>query len=331
MQPQSIPSTKRRLRLGVAAFAAATMLLVGACTSASDNATTTDTTAADGAKGGQSLVFRSLDSGGPQTVAALKKNSIDLALLFTFSPAIAENNWVTLQDDKHLQAADNFIPLIRTDKATDDVKAVVEAVDAKLTHEDLFAMVREVAVDGQNPEDVASAWLKKNKVPGDLKASGKITVASANFAESEIVGALYHLALKDAGMQSTLKGAVGTRQVTVPLMEKGEIDLMPEFTFSLLKFLDANAEPSNNLDDVVAALKKAVEPKGMEVLEPTDISDVNVIVTTEKTAKKFNLSKISDLANVTESLTLGGPPECPKNAQCLIGLKDVYGLQFTEK
>lgn len=331
MQPHT-PRSPRRRRVGAVAFAAAALLLVGACTSSGSSPKSSGTTTpGSDSPTGATLVFRSLDSGGPQTVGALKNNSIDLALLFTFSPAIAENGWVTLEDDKHLQAADNFIPLIRTDKATDDITAVVEAVDGALTHDDLFEMVRKVAVDGENPEDVAGAWLDDHDVPGSLKATGAITVGSANFAESEIVGALYHLALTRAGADSTLKGGAGTRQVTMPLMEKGDLDLMPEFTFSLLSFLDADATPTNDLGEVVDKLRAAVEPKGLTVLDPTDISDVNVVVTTKATAEKYHLTKMSDLATLSEPLTLGGPPECPKNAQCLVGFEKVYGLSFTVK
>ena len=62
--------------------------------------------------------------------------------------------------------------------------------------------------------------------------------------------------------------------------------------------------------------------------KPTDVSDVNVFVVTKATAGKYHLKTISDLTKVTDSLTLGGPPECPKNAQCLPGLEKTYGLKF---
>ncbi|MBS1848386.1 MAG: ABC transporter substrate-binding protein, partial [Actinobacteria bacterium] len=165
---------------------------------------------------------------------------------------------------------------------------------------------------------------------GSLKATGTITVGSANFAESEIVGQVYAGALQAAGMTVTFKDAVGARQVTMPMMEKGDIDLMPEFTYSLLAYLDAKAEPSSDVDTVVAELTKAL-PASLNIRKASDVSDVNVFVVTPATAKKHDLASISDLAKVSGTLTLGGPPECPKNAACIPGLEKVYGLRFEIK
>ena len=222
---------------GVLAFAGA------ACTSSKSTGTSTKTTNQANKHAG-TITFRSLDAGGPLTSGALKSGSIDIAELFTFTPDIAKNGWVTLEDDKHLQAADNFVPLIRSDKNTAEIGAVIDAVDAKLTQDGLFALVKKVAVDAANPGDVAEQWLKDNTLPGDLKATGTMTVGSANFAESELVGQIYAKALKAAGVDVTFKDSVGNRQVTMPLMDKGDLDLMPEFTYSLLAYLNDKATPS---------------------------------------------------------------------------------------
>ena len=316
---------RRTTRLLGALSLAGVLAFAGAACTSSKSAGSPKNDAKQG-----TINFRSLDAGGPLTVGALKSGSIDIAELFTFTPDIAKNGWVTLKDDKNLQAADNFVPLIRSDKNTPEVGAVIDAVTAKLTQDGVFDLVKKVAVDGDNPADVAETWLKANDLPGGLKATGTMTVGSANFAESEIVGQIYAKALGQAGVKVTTKDGVGNRQVTMPLMEKGDLDLMPEFTFSLLAFLNDKATPSNELTKVTTQLKEAL-PKGLSVLTPADVSDVNVFVVTPATAKKYDLAKISDLAKVSSDLTLGGPPECPKNAQCIPGLKKVYGLTFKVK
>lgn len=330
----SHPHPPRRRRhparlLGALSLAGALAFAGAACTSSKSSGTSTNSGGQSNTNAG-TITFRSLDAGGPLTVGALKSGSIDIAELFTFTPDIAKNGWVTLEDDKHLQAADNFVPLIRSDKNTAEIGAVIDAVDAKLTQAGLFALVKKVAVDAANPGDVATQWLKDNKLPGDLKATGTMTVGSANFAESELVGQIYAKALKAAGVDVTFKDSVGNRQVTMPLMDKGDLDLMPEFTYSLLAYLNPKATPSNDLDAVTTQLKEAL-PKSLSVRKPTDVSDVNVFVVTAATAKKYHLKTLSDLAKVSDDLTLGGPPECPKNAQCIPGLKKVYGLNFKVK
>lgn len=326
---------RRPGRLLGACLLAGVLTVAAACASSDDSDSGSTGTTMAGAttvanESGSVIDFRSLDAGGPQTIGALQAGSIDIAELFTFTPEIAKNGWITLEDDKNLQAADNFVPLINTAKNTDDVGAVIDAVTEKLTHDNIMDMVKQVSVDGKNPEDVATAWLKANDVPASLKATGSLTVGSANFAESELVGRLYAGALSQAGVDVSFKDAVGARQVTMPMMEKGDIDLMPEFTYSLLAYLDSSAEPSNDLDKVVADLSKAL-PDSLSIRKASDVSDVNVFVVTPETAKKYDLSTISDLAGVSSTLTLGGPPECPKNAACIPGLEKVYGLQFDIK
>ena len=107
--------------------------------------------------------FKSLDTGGPLTVTALEGNQIDVGVLFTSDAVIAARNFVLLADDKHLQLADNVVPIVRADfvsKAPADFKTTLNAVSAKLTTEELTAMNKAVGVDRKEPRDVAGAWLR---------------------------------------------------------------------------------------------------------------------------------------------------------------------------
>jgi osmoprotectant transport system substrate-binding protein len=106
--------------------------------------------------------FRSLDAGGPLTVAALEDGKIDVALMFTTQGIIAEKDWVSLEDDQGLQPAENLVPVIRSDALTPKVEEVLNAVSAKLTTEELTELNRRVDVDKEDPEDVAQQWLSDN-------------------------------------------------------------------------------------------------------------------------------------------------------------------------
>ncbi|MGI9585587.1 MAG: ABC transporter substrate-binding protein, partial [Acidimicrobiia bacterium] len=77
-------------------------------------------------------------------------------------------------------------------------------------------------------------------------------------------------------------------------------------------------------------LREAWEPDGVSVLDPAPAQDKNGFVVTAEAAASLGVSKVSDLAAHNGSLILGGPPECPERAFCLIGLEDVYGLSFAE-
>lgn len=100
------------------------------------------------------------DAGGPITRAALERGDIDVALLFSSDGAIAVKGFVVLQDDKHLESADNVVPIIRSSAAKDDVVSLLNRISAKLTTDDLISMNKRVDVDKEDPDVVAEKWLK---------------------------------------------------------------------------------------------------------------------------------------------------------------------------
>jgi osmoprotectant transport system substrate-binding protein len=108
--------------------------------------------------------FKPLDAGGPLTVAALEGKQIDVGLLFTSDPSIVAKSFVLLEDDKHLQLADNIAPVVRKDLLSKDdgtITRLLNSISAKLTQAELNDMNKQVAVDKKDSKDVAAAWLKK--------------------------------------------------------------------------------------------------------------------------------------------------------------------------
>ena len=77
--------------------------------------------------------FEPLDAGGPRTVAALRSDEVQIALMFSTDPSIEANGFVPLVDDKHLQDAENITPVIRTEKLNDEVRRLLDAVSARLS------------------------------------------------------------------------------------------------------------------------------------------------------------------------------------------------------
>jgi osmoprotectant transport system substrate-binding protein len=105
--------------------------------------------------------FRTLDVGGPLTISALANGQIAAADLYSTSPAIKENDFVSLVDDKNLFRAQNVVPIIAKDQATDEVTKVLDGISAALTTEDLIEMNGRLA-DQDSIDDVASEWLKQH-------------------------------------------------------------------------------------------------------------------------------------------------------------------------
>ena len=108
--------------------------------------------------------FVSLDTGGPLTVQALLQGSINLGLVFSSSGFISAYDLQVLADDKHLQAADNVIPVVNTSAMTPTMAAALNAVTAQLTTEDLQNMNAQVDLERKDPVDVARAWLASHGI-----------------------------------------------------------------------------------------------------------------------------------------------------------------------
>jgi osmoprotectant transport system substrate-binding protein len=108
------------------------------------------------------LKFKSvkkLDAGGPITSKALKDGTIQVGELFTGSSVI-DPDFVLLKDDKGLQPADNPTALIRQEKATSDLLATVNAVNAAMTLEAYNKMSTSIDVDKVDPAEAAKTFLE---------------------------------------------------------------------------------------------------------------------------------------------------------------------------
>ncbi len=164
---------------------------------------------------------------------------------------------------------------------------------------------------------------------------GSVTIAAFNFNESAILANMYAEVLKKAGYKVTVK-SLTTREVVEPALEKGDVDVVPEYLSTLTEFLNGKkngptAAPlaSSDVDKTVSALKSLLETKGVKVLTPSPATDQNAFAVTQKFAADNNLTKLSDLASYKGKLVIGGPSECPKRPFCELGLKRTYGIKFT--
>jgi osmoprotectant transport system substrate-binding protein len=160
------------------------------------------------------------------------------------------------------------------------------------------------------------------------KSKSTIIVGNAGFSENVILADIYGQALAKAGYKITYKNA-GDRTAYVPALKSGEINLIPDYTGSILDFLD-NSATANSPADVDAALAKAL-PSNLVALTPASAADSDTITVTSAYAKTNHLSSIGDLKNV-KSFTLGASQQFQTRPDGIKGLQTVYGLtniQFT--
>ncbi|HUZ19259.1 MAG TPA: ABC transporter substrate-binding protein [Acidimicrobiales bacterium] len=105
--------------------------------------------------------FESTDEAGPISVAALKNGTVQVVEFFSSDGNIVRNHFVQLTDDKHLQAADQLIPVIRKSFDVPGVAAALNSLSRKLTTAALSNLNIKVDVQQQSPAAVARAWLKQ--------------------------------------------------------------------------------------------------------------------------------------------------------------------------
>ncbi|MGA5462750.1 ABC transporter substrate-binding protein [Mycobacterium sp. NPDC050041] len=103
------------------------------------------------------------DGGGPATVRALTDGTVTAANIFSTSPAIEQNNLVVLEDPKNNFLAANVVPLVASQKMSNDLKTVLDAVSAKLTTKGLIELNGSVEGNqGVDPDEAAEKWLGDN-------------------------------------------------------------------------------------------------------------------------------------------------------------------------
>ena len=158
-----------------------------------------------------------------------------------------------------------------------------------------------------------------------------IRIGSTNFSEQIILAELYASALEANGYRAERKLRLGNREIVEPALERGEIDIYPEYLASVERFLAGGASQASS-DPAVThhALQDLLRPRGLTVLDYAPAVNQNGLVVTRATARIYNLTRISDLAPISPGLVLGGPPECPSRPYCMPGLERAYGILFKE-
>jgi glycine betaine/choline ABC-type transport system substrate-binding protein len=241
---------------------------------------------------------RKLDFGGPLTISALKSGAVEVGELF--SSSIYDPDFVVLEDDKHLELADNLVPLVRTAVDTPEIDEILNSVMAKLTTEILLGLNRQYDVDKKDPADIARTFIDQNGLLGPKTNSGAgktLTIGvSAVFNEQLIITEMYKILLENAGYTVKTKENIESRKIGDPALASGDLDIKTEYLGSDAIQNDPKAKVSGDPDNNLEILRAIWAAKGVNVLNYSSATDQNVFVVTHETAMQFGLSKLSDLA-----------------------------------
>jgi osmoprotectant transport system substrate-binding protein len=105
--------------------------------------------------------FQPLDEAGPVTIAALQSGRVQAADLFTTTPQIITDHFLTLQDPKNMFAAQNVTPLVYKKGVNSTITSTLNAVSAALTTAALLQMDKALTIDHASYSQVASGFLSQ--------------------------------------------------------------------------------------------------------------------------------------------------------------------------
>ncbi|MDT4923319.1 MAG: osmoprotectant transport system substrate-binding protein [Pseudonocardiales bacterium] len=165
-----------------------------------------------------------------------------------------------------------------------------------------------------------------NSNSSGASSAGSLTVGSAGFPENELLADIYGDALSAKGVSITKKLNIGERPVYFKALQDGSIDFIPEYSGSILSYLDPKATAKSPAA-VAAALPAALGSK-LTALKYAAAQDSDTITVTKDTATKYHLTSIADLAPVASKLTLGAPAQFKTRPDGVPALKSVYGVTF---
>ena len=154
--------------------------------------------------------------------------------------------------------------------------------------------------------------------------AGTVIVGSFAFPESEILGEIYAQALEADGVDVETKFNIGPRQQTIPALQDGSINLIPEYNGNLLAYYNPDYT-ERTTEEVDAALGDAVAADDLRVLDSAEAEDKDAYVVTRETAEANGLTSIGDLSELVP-FTLGSNPQFGELGYGIPGLKSVYGV-----
>jgi osmoprotectant transport system substrate-binding protein len=250
---------------------------------------------------------------------------------------VAGETLVVLTDDKKLQNTDNIVPAINKRAASPQAVAALDKVSAALDTTKLIELNKAVDIDRKSSRAAAQEFAAANNLTAGIEKGpgGDLTVGAANFSESATLGELYAIALTAAGYTVKVQ-QIGNRELYEPALEKGDLDVVPEYAATLATFLngkingEAAADPSSpELETTMKNLTALGEKSNLVFGKPSAAQDQNAFATTTAFADRYGVRTLSDLAAKCSgaATVLGGPPECPQRPKCQAGLVSTYNFQ----
>ncbi|MDO4457760.1 MAG: ABC transporter permease/substrate-binding protein [Ligilactobacillus murinus] len=160
----------------------------------------------------------------------------------------------------------------------------------------------------------------------------KVVIAGKLGSEPEILMNMYKELIKQADPKAevTLKPNFGGTTFLFKALQKGQIDIYPEFTGTVLEALVDHDKktPSDPKETYTLAQKQLSKQYDLRYLKPMAYQNGYDLAVTKEFSQKYNVTKLSDLARVNAKVHAGFDPDFSNQEDGYLGLKQVYDLDF---
>jgi osmoprotectant transport system substrate-binding protein len=163
---------------------------------------------------------------------------------------------------------------------------------------------------------------------GGGESKGEIKVGAFDFPEGRLLANVYVAALNKAGYKATLV-QLGQREAVQLALQKGDIDVIPEYVSSALNYYQAGAATSDDAKNL-STLKSAAEAKGVTTYTPSAATDNYAYVVSKDFSDTNSVKTVSELAAYSQKtpVAMGGSNECKDRSYCKGGLEKTYGMKI---
>ena len=161
---------------------------------------------------------------------------------------------------------------------------------------------------------------------GSGGAGGAIAIGSQAYYSNEIIAELFAQALEAEGLTVDRQYQIGQREVYMPELEGGALDVLPEYIGNLLQHYDPEAA-SATPEEIHTALGEAL-PDGLRLLPFAEATDQDSYTTTSDFAAENSLTAIGDLAGI-EGLQIAANSEFEVRPYGPEGVKEVYDVDVS--
>lgn len=193
-----------------------------------------------------------------------------------------------------------------------------------------FGMIAGIAGCGssKNASSESTTEAVKNQ-----EAAAPIKIATKPMTEQFILGEMLKLVIEDTTDYSVelTKGIGGGTNNIMPAMESGDFDLYPEYTSSGYIMVLKHDSDGISDEDMWKQLQKEYKDKyDMSWIGQYGFNNTYALIVREEAAKKYNLTKTSQLAEVSDELVFGGNSDYIERKDGFHLLCDTYGLKFKD-